>query len=81
MKRAYRHPNGEYEIVTFVEDTATAKAFYKNATEVTLASAQTRQAEAAAAKPRVKSPFDKLVDLMEADGILTKQKADLLRGP
>ena len=28
-----------------------------------------------------RTPFDKLVDLMEADGILTKQKADLLRGP
>lgn len=27
-----------------------------------------------------RTPFEKLVDLMESDGILTKQKADLLRG-
>ena len=80
MTRSYHHPNGEFEVVTFVSDTATARAFYANATEVTIASAQTGQAAAAATRPRVKTPFDKLVDLMEADGILTKQKADTLRG-
>lgn len=78
--RAYRHPNGSHEIVSFVKDTATARAFYANATEISVASAQAAIDAADAAKPRMKTPFDKLVDLMEADGLITKQKADLLRG-
>lgn len=80
MIRGYRHPDGSYEVVTFVQDTATARAFYKNATEISVASAQAGQAAVEAARPKVKTPFDKLVDLMEADGLITKQKADLLRG-
>ena len=78
--KGYRHPDGSHEIVTFTDNTATARAFYANSTEISVASAQAALDAADAAKPRGKSPFDKLVDLMEADGLITKQKADLLRG-
>lgn len=78
--KGYRHPNGSYEVVTFVENTATARAFYSQATEISVASAQAGIDAADAAKPKIKTAFDKLVDLMEADGIITKAKADQVRG-
>lgn len=78
--KGYRHPNGSYEVVTFVENTATARAFYVNSTEISVASAQAGIDAADAARPKVKSTIEKLIDLMEADGIITKAKADQVRG-
>ena len=70
--RAYRHPNGEFEIVTFVADTATARAFYRNATEVSLNVAIAGQAAAEAARPPPpKSREQKAIDRLIALNIIT----------
>lgn len=72
MKRAYKHPDGSYEIVTFVTDTATARAFYKDATEVSLQEAVNGQAAAEAAKPpKPKDRIDKAIDVLIAKGVIT----------
>ena len=72
MKRAYRHPDGRFEIVTFVQDTATARAFYGTATEVSIVVAEAGQAAAEAAKPPPpKTREQKIVDILIQKGVIT----------
>lgn len=75
MKRAYKHSDGSYEIVTFVTDTVTARSFYKDATEVSLQEAESGQAAAQAiedAKPKPKTREQKLIDTLIAKGVITQ---------